>query len=344
MTTPTQHRRRTRLLTTATAIAAAVALTASACGGGAAQTQDDSQGQGEMPTVVFGATTTPSSIGTVAAVIQRHNLDTKNGVRFDIKHFSPANADIALLSGQTDVGYFSYVSWASSTEKQRKLDLLAPLQAEHSALLVQEDSPYHSLRDLIGKKIAILPPVSSQNNDFDLLLAKRGLSMKRDFHMVTGPPPALESFLKRGQVAASVLFEPNVTRVLATGNFRSLLTLNGNWKELTGNPLYMLAISANHEWAQAHPQAAAAAVQTVQDAITMLAQGGFQFYKGLADVLRLDTRKEIMIASKRMSAIYTPIPAAKAESEVRKQLEAAAQYGIIPEVPQQIFTPIKAYK
>ena len=308
----------------------------SACGAVDGELTADDSG---LPVVKFGATQNPSSIGTVAAVIKQEKLDEECGVSIDPVEFSPEAADIALLSGQTNMGYFGYTSWAGSKEKLQKLAMLAPLQAEHGTLFVPEDSPAQSLEDLKGEKIALLPPVSGQYQDFKLLLAKMGHSLENDFKPVTGPPPAIEAFLKRGEVAAAILFEPNATNLELAGGYRPLFKLTDQWQEITGDPLYMLGISANKQWISGHEEEAECVVSAVHKATELLATDP-AIYEDLQGILGAEDQQHLTELTKNLGEIYTYQTADEAAPAIQKQLEEAEKLGLIPSVPDPVFTSI----
>ena len=308
----------------------------SACGAVDGELTADDSG---LPVVKFGATQNPSSIGTVAAVIKQEKLDEECGVSIDPIEFSPEAADIALLSGQTNMGYFGYTSWAGSEEKLQKLAMLAPLQAEHGTLFVPEGSAAQSLADLKGEKIALLPPVSGQYQDFKLLVAKMGHSLENDFKPVTGPPPAIEAFLKRGEVAAAILFEPNATNLELAGGYRPLFKLTDQWQEITGDPLYMLGISANKQWISGHEKEAECVVSAVHKATELLATDP-AIYEDLQGILGAEDQQHLTELTENLGEIYTYESADEAAPAIQKQLEEAEKLGLIPSVPDPVFTSI----
>lgn len=295
----------------------------------------------KLPTVRFGATQNPSSVGSVAGIIKAKNLDEQCGIKMDMLSFAPEAAELAVLSGQTDMGYFGYNSWASSKEKSRKLDMLAPLQAEHGTLFVPEDSPARSLADLKGKKIGLNPPVSAQYQDFAMLVAKMGMSLKNDFKPVTGPPPAIEAFLKRGEVDAAILFEPNATNLTVKGGYRPIANLNDQWRELTGDPLYMLGVTANTAWLDEHEAEARCAVSAVRKATEMLANDP-SVYQELKDELKATSDEHLSDLAKNFGQIYTFESADEAEGSIRGQLKTAKELDLIPTVPDSVFTRLES--
>lgn len=335
-------RSRRRVLRSGIGLVAAASL--AACGSSGDDTDDAGGGGGgggdeTLTEVTFGATQPPSSIGTVAAVMQEQGFAEDCGVALEFREFAPQEADIALLSGQTDIGYFGYNSWAGSEEKLQKLAMLAPLQAEHGTLFVPEDSSVQSLEDLEGQRIGMLAPVSGQYQDFNLLAAKMGFDLEEDFEVKTGPPPGVEAFLKRGEVDAAILFEPNSTRLLQEGGFRPVFSLTEQWESLTGDPLYMLGISANRAWLDGNEEAAECVVSAVHDATEMLANDP-SVYEDMGELLGAESPEHLDQLAENLGRIYTPQTAEEASDAIRSQLEQAAEFGVIPEVPDEIFTPL----
>lgn len=327
-----QHTNRQRLALGSAALA--FVATTNAC-----SVIDGTDGDSSLPVVKFGATAMPSSIGAVAAVIEEKKLDEKCGINLDPISFSPDAAEIALLSGQANVGYFGYNSWAGSEEKLEKLAMLAPLQAEHGVLFVPEDSRAQSLEDLKGEKVALLPPVSGQYNDFQMLVAKMGMDLEADFQPVTGPPPAIEAFLKRGDVAAAVLFEPNATNLELAGGYRPLFSLNEKWTEITGNPLYMLGVSANKNWLESHEEEAKCAATAVHEATQLLADDD-GVYSDLREELGATDDQHLSKLAENLGAIYTTQTAEEAASAVQEQLKIAVELELVSAVPEPVFTPL----
>jgi NitT/TauT family transport system substrate-binding protein len=328
MTTP--HRRRLRWFATVVAL---IALAATACGQGGGS----SGGASGRPTVSFATSQNPSSIGLLVALIKKRHLDADNGIELVPKTYSPSDAESALLTGQVDAGFFGYISWARSPDKVRKLTFLRPLQAEHGSLLVKADSPYQSMADLKGKKLVSLGPVSANYTDFQLLAAKVGMDWKKDFNVVAAPPPGLVAFLQKGEVQGSVVYEPTVSRLLSSGKYRSVLSANDQWQKLVGSPLNMLGVAASQRWVKDHKDTARRLAKTVAQALQILATDR-AVYTEFAGILGVHSAKEIALTASRMSPIYVTGSASKEEAGIHDQLKLAKDLGIIPEVPDRVFS------
>ena len=88
-----------RILSAGIATAALAATTA--CGA----VEGESGSDGSLPVVKFAATAMPSSIGTVAAVIEAENLDEACGINLDPLSFAPDAAETAAGSHRAgDIG------------------------------------------------------------------------------------------------------------------------------------------------------------------------------------------------------------------------------------------------
>ena len=201
----------------------------------------------------FAASAPPSSIGLMADVIEGEGLDEQHGLDLEFSEFTPDAAEQALLTGQVDTGFFALISWAKVTSEGRDVVLLGPIQQNHGAVIVAADSPYQSLEDLQGQRIATLNPVSGLYTSMQVLAAELGLDWTEDFEVISGPPPGLVSFLETGEVEAIVHFEPTVSTLLAGDRYRAVMTPSEAWREATGSPLFMLGLATSGSYAQDNP-------------------------------------------------------------------------------------------
>lgn len=320
-------RRRTRSL----AALAGLVLAASACGGGA-------EGGGkseETITLDFAASAGSSSMGLMASVIKGEGLDAKHGLNLQVREFSPDQAEQALMTGQVDAGFFGIVSLAKVRAEGRDLVFLAPLQTNHGAVIVPKDSPAKSLRDLKGHKVATLDPVSGLYTTMQVLAGELGMSWEHDFHILSGPPPALVAFIEKGQVDAIVHFEPNTSKLLASGKYRDVMDLSKAWEERTGEPLFMLGLAAKGSWVEDNPEAARRLTATIQEATKLMSTDEELVGKYLGK-FDLDP-KVVDIAKTRMSEIYISETPEQSADNARLILERAKELGIITKVPDPIF-------
>lgn len=285
--------------------------------------------------VTFGTSALPASVGLVTAVINKYHLDTKNEFQLVTRDYSPADAETALLTGQVDSSFFSYVDWAKL--KERNITLIAPLQDEHGGLITLSGSPYTSLASLKGRAIATIGPVSANYNDMQIIAAKQGLNFQTQFSHLTAPPPLLATMLVKGEASASVSYQPLLSSALATGKFRLIFGLNNEWRRLTGSDLYMLAVAARSSWYQSHKKLAAALGRAFMEAEDILATKGPKIIKEYAKEEGLTSSRALSLAEESWPEVFRNQAVAKADVGVTRELKVAKDAGIIPSVPHPIF-------
>jgi ABC-type nitrate/sulfonate/bicarbonate transport system substrate-binding protein len=285
--------------------------------------------------VTFAASAPPSSIGLIAAVIAGEGIDAEHGLEMQFSEFAPDDAEIALLTGQVETGFFPIVAWAHVRAEGEEIVFLGPIQENHGAVIVQEDSEFQSLEDLQGHTIATLSPVSGLYTTMQVLAAELGMSWEGDFDVVSGPPPALISFIETAEVDAIIHFEPNTSTLLATGDFRVVMTLGEQWEELTGAPLFMLGLGAQRAWVEENPETARRVSAMMQDVLQRLHDDP-ELVGRYLETFDLD-EAVVEVAKERMSRIYIPQDPAEIEDNVQLILERALELGIIDEIPEPIF-------
>jgi NitT/TauT family transport system substrate-binding protein len=293
---------------------------------------------GEVIPVSFGASAGTSAIGLLANVIKGEGIDAEHGLDMQISEFAPDQAEQAILTGQVDTGFFALVSWAKVQNEGEDIALLAPLMENHGAVLVPNDSPAQTLEDLKGSRIATLSPVSGLYTSMQVLAAELGLSWENDFEVISGPPPGLVAFLENGDVDAIVHFEPTVSQLLATGNYRVVMTPSEAWREQTGEPLFMLGVAAQQSWVDDNPEAAQRVIDTIRDATSRLSEDP-DLIEEYQEELKLSD-DEIAIAKERMSGIYIPEPAEELDEDVRMILDRSVELGVIEDYPDRVFTDL----
>lgn len=306
--------------------------------GSASATDGDTSTPDEVIPVSFGASAGTSAIGLLANVIKGEGIDTEHGLDMQMSEFAPDQAEQAILTGQVDTGFFALVSWAKVQNEGEDIALLAPLLQNHGAVLVANDSDVQSFEDLQGRRIATLSPVSGLYTSMQVLAAELGLSWEDDFEVISGPPPGLVAFLENGDVDAIVHFEPTVSQLLATGDYRVVMTPSETWREETGEPLFMLGVAAQQSWVDENPEAARRVVETINDATTRLSEDPSLIEK-YQEALQLSD-EEIEIAKERMSGIYIPEPAEELSEDVQMILDRSVELGVIDDYPTPVFAEI----
>lgn len=285
----------------------------------------------EATVVRYGTSSPPGAMGLLTTIIADEGFDLNNGVRLEVSEFAPDQAESALLTGQVDTGFFALLSAVNSRAEGQDLVFLRGLQANHGGLLVKADSPYQSLEDLAGEKVATLNPVSGIYTSMQVLAAELGLDWEADFELVSAPPPGLVALIETDEVEAILHFEPTVSRLTSSGEYRAIMIPNDVWREQTGGPLFMLGLGARQTWVDENPETAAAVEQTFTDVLEFIAAdpqviANYGEYLGIEGEV-LDQYIE------RMSGMFVLESNDEIRENVETILERAAELGTIPDPP-----------
>jgi len=271
--------------------------------------------------------------------VRRLDLEKKYDVKLDIKVLDPAGAEKAVFLRQVDAGLFPVLTAADLQGKGQDILLFAPLLYMHTYLLVWQDAPYQSLAELRGKRIGVLDKVSGAYRGMQVLAARGGLDFERDFQPITGPPPALVTFLQRKQVDALAIHEPLATKLLAEGKFRIVMGLNDEWRKMAKGDWLFVCAGAHREWLDRNRPAARRLADMLLEAMRQLSRQP-DLIEAEAPFLGLKTRAEIDLARERMPRIF---PTEWSEATVAGAMEAvreAARLGQIKQVPAQEFITV----
>src|SRR5690606_20426230 len=84
-------------------------------------------------------------------------------------------------------------------------------------------------------------PITGTYQSTKLILAETGITLDKDYTIVSAAPQAAAGFLEKGDVQAAALGEPVVSKLIASGKFKSLGYLNDVWREKRGSDMTMIA-------------------------------------------------------------------------------------------------------
>ena len=280
------------------------------------------------------------AVGLVTQVVRRLELEKKYDVKLDLKILDPAGAEKAVLLRQVDAGLFPVLTAADLQSKGEQIVLFAPLLYMHTYVLVPNDAPVKTFTDLKGKKIGVLDKVSGAYRGMQLLAARAGLDFERDFQPVTGPPPALVTFLQRNSVDALVIHEPIVTKLLVEGRFRIVMGLNDEWKQAGKGDWLFVCAGAHRDWLTKNRAAAKRVGDLLLDAARQLSRTP-DLVEAEAEFLALKTKAEIDLARQRMPKIF---PAEWNDAVVAGTMEAvreASRLGQVKSPAQEFLTVLR---
>ncbi|MBI2954304.1 MAG: ABC transporter substrate-binding protein [Chloroflexi bacterium] len=254
-----------------------------------------------LKTVTFASTT--GAMGLTSALIQKMGLDAKYGLKLDVKSMDPTATEKAIALRQIDAGNFSLLSAVNSTNQDIPTVVFAPVLYNHISVIVWKDSPYRSMADLKGKKIASPEKAGGAYTSAQVLARELGGDFEKDYQIITGPIAALPPYLERKDVEAILIHEPVASGLILSGNYRRLMAYTEEWQKLTGQPMFMNGIAAHRSWVEQNRDTAAALTKIMIEAHSYIRKNPEVFEQN-KDVLGLKSADAVKMAQERMPAIY----------------------------------------
>ncbi|NEA23711.1 ABC transporter substrate-binding protein [Actinomadura bangladeshensis] len=321
-----------RRATVSGALAIAVALTAVACG----DSDDKKSANGlEKSNITLGtmtvADTAPVQLAISKGYFKAEGLSVKTQV------IPGGAAGIPLLkSGRLDFSFGNYVSLLTAATKDPGFKPMIVAEGFQSAskthtLMVRKDSPYHTVKDLAGKKIG----VNTKRNISTLLVRAaaqpEGVEFDEDKNFVEVAPPAMEQALKSKSVEAVQAIEPFGTQMQETMGARMVA-------DLSSGPTADFPIAgyaSTEKFAKENPKTVAA----FQRALTK-AQGECADRKVVQDIL--PTYAKGIDAKVASTMSYGTYPTSLNATRLQRVADFMQQFGYVDkriDVKQYIATP-----
>jgi NitT/TauT family transport system substrate-binding protein len=186
-------------------------------------------------------------------VIQRHQLDHKNGIALKIVPLSSKNANsIALQGGAVDVIVSDWV-WVNRQRAAGKEYTFFPYSLTVGGLYVRPDSGIQQLSDLKGHKLGVAGgPVDKSWLLLQVFSRKQGFDIPASVEPAFAAPPLLNQLMLKGDLSAVLNFWHYGARLEAAG----MLPLVDVRSMLDGlevkEPVPMLGWVFSSEWADKH--------------------------------------------------------------------------------------------
>ncbi|WP_181783350.1 ABC transporter substrate-binding protein, partial [Pseudonocardia pini] len=283
-----------------------------------------------------------SQAGTAGAVIRP--ISEQNGLvgNLDLSYVAgtgPGDVQNKLLSGALDVASMGPLGAVVAGEAGADVVLFSTSLNNHVRWLVPENSPYRTVADLRGKKIATPPNNSDAFRSTQLALAVNGSDFTADHQLFPGAVLAGLALFDRGDVDAIVTIEPNATRLVGKGA-RQLATVGELWAQGTGedpNALFLNGQGATRAWVDGNRETAAA-LATLRLKAHEVIQERPQVLADLADAYGIpaDEKAAIELLPSRMRDVYPVVWGESVFANLRRQTEVAQQVGLVKAQPAQV--------
>lgn len=191
------------------------------------------------------------------------DYEKNSGQSIEWKKFD-TGADVvnALASGDVNIGNIGTSPLAAATSRNLPIEVffVAAKLGGSEALVVSNKSGIHSAQDLIGKKIAV-PFVSTAH--YSLLSALKHWNISENqVKIVNLRPPEISAAWERGDIDATYVWEPALSKAAATGKILTDSSHVAEW----GAPTFDVWV-VRKDFAEKNPQFLKAFTRTSLDKI-----------------------------------------------------------------------------
>lgn len=276
-------------------------------------------------------------------------LDRKHG--FVMKPRWAGVADIQRLMGIGAVPVGLAVSEVSlrANIQGTPIRLIQPYQIPHIYVLVPRDAPYKNVSDLKGRPVALTTETTSLYNMFDYIMKKRGVNIESDFKLKKfGAAPGIIAVLEKGEVDGVLLWEAHVSRLLAAGKYRTIMSLREEIEKIfSGKTIFLSYIGAIDTWVKQNPDMVTKLRATWTESSKGVQEDEGHFRKYAKKFFGLEGEDVVSLAWKRTKTLLAPPDLKWPEPAIvetqKSYLRQATELGIFPKEAlgaiDQMFVP-----
>lgn len=214
-------------------------------------------------------------------VMQEQKLDEKHGFKAEFLEVDPDAAANTLLLGESDVAMEQDgVTMTLAQQQGQQAQVFFPVLNTMMSMVVREDSPYQSPKDLIGKKVGHFGVDSGTTSVIAVMLKELyDIDVFKDYDLREAGPAALPELLKKGEVEAIFDYEPLGLRAVLNAPGRYLFEPAKAWSEKTGGwSPYLTNLAARTEWLNDNPDLAVAVRDAWLEAVEYIESTDYELF------------------------------------------------------------------
>jgi NitT/TauT family transport system substrate-binding protein len=206
------------------------------------------------------------------AIIKEHGLDKKADLDLDVTQLASTEAEKIAIQGNSADLILSDWLWVSRERSLGSKLTFYPYSSSLGAVIVPAQSPFKTLADLKGKKLAIAGgPLDKSWLLLQALAKQSNLNLKSETEVLYGAPALLSAKLEQGEVDANLNFW-NFCVDLESRGFRRLIGMEAVEKDLGAKaPVAMVGYVFNESFAAKHPKVIERFLEIAREAKTILA-------------------------------------------------------------------------
>lgn len=284
------------------------------------------------------STVSSAAEGLIAHIVKGEGIDIKNKLNITYKPMLPGDTERSLRNRDVEIGTHGVLVLAKANLEGKELRAIAPVYYNVYSLLVLKDSPYQTIEDLIGKKLAVQPKISAAFTGPQTALYLKGISLDKDFQLSFGNASEAGKFLDQREVDAAFFFEPIASKKIATGKYREILEVQKLWRESTGKTFPYLVFAAYEDWLQTHQSIAKKYRKSYLEAANLIVKNPdiLDKYKGfIKENLGIETDEEFKVLKQRFPKTLVTEWNQGVINDMKYILEKTVEFGILSEIPKK---------
>ncbi len=175
-----------------------------------------------------------------------------------------------------------------------------------------------------------------------MLAKKKGVNILKDYQLIQSKPPALLPLLEKGELDAIIIYEPFVSRMLATGNYRVILgPFYQKWEKETGFKMEMAGFAAKDEWINQNLNSVKKIIKAWKETVEYIRKNPKEVIERYPDYTNLKTAQEIELGIEKIPPIYAN-EWGTLDQSIQLMLNMLVQDGVlITQIPEGTIRRIK---
>lgn len=280
-----------------------------------------------------------ASAGIVTQIMLREGVDSEHNLHVNFKKMGLNEAQNAFFRGQVETSAIGPIPLARANAKSGvDVQIAAPVIRNHHSILVKPDSPYETVEDLVGKRIASFPRQSSSYNSYALIASEMGYDWEEDFNLTLTSTINILNLFDRGDVEAATHFEPFVTRWVAPNKARPMVEVRDLYEEAFGRPQQFASIAVQSEIIENEPSRVIKLHRAYMDTLKLIREDTDRVIDRFSDAYGLESDQQIELAKERIPKIYLPRWDDEVINSGKADIEASIENGLLTEdAPTDVF-------
>lgn len=245
-------------------------------------------------------------------------LGQKHGIDFKLKVFqSPDDKDAGFAANQYPISTMGVDGGARLRGEGVGVSYIFGLVSSTNRFIVHKDFPGKSIADLKGKKLGMSSKTGSMVAIYTQMAKEAGFDFLTDTQITQGPPPTLPQLLKDKKVDAIEVWDPAVSNLLASGDYKVLVNPAEWYQSKHGDNFAFIGVIARDEFLKAEPEAAKAFVAMTKEAAQWVKDNPQKAAEIIAKASKITDEKVIATLAKEMP----PTLALKWDAETGKTMQ-----------------------